>query len=282
MNTISYKTLFLCFFLLSTTVAQARCPANFKSCFESVMELMEVDNFNGAGAARFSNASDLAELEGRYGNESLFSIQQRLSNKEIKDQNKNLKRLLKRGDGPVESNGRIPHVTESQAQKLYRAMEDANVYQNEHCYARPDVTIGYCFGRAVVAHTEAILRGVDAAAVKKIWVVGDMNHWGHHVATIVRSKDGGWLAIDNVSGLVPADRWVDSLRRMQNGNKEVMFFVTQGERIGPYDARTYNLVDFFNTTTARYNREQDYYRGYFHDYFDWLDSREAVTPFSAQ
>jgi hypothetical protein len=58
-----------------------------------------------------------------------------------------------------------------------------------------------------------------------------------------------------------------------------MFFVTQAGRLGPYDARVYSKGDLFNTVTDQFDRDSDYYLGYFHDYFNWIDERGPVIPF---
>lgn len=241
---------------------------------------MDPKSFYGDGVTVFSKSKTLSELEQLYGDESLFSIQSRLEPNEIVKQNNNLLKILKKNPDFKNSEQNSTSLTKKQSNELYQAMKKSNVYENEFCYDRADVNVGYCFGRAVVVHTEAILRGVDPGSVKKIWVVGDLGHWGHHVATMVRGKGEKWYVIDKVTDVVTAEDWIAALATMKKrGAKTPMFFVTQAERVGPYNAQTYNMTDLFNTTSARYKKSSDYYLGYFKDYFDWLDEREPVEKF---
>lgn len=245
-----------------------------------VNRLMSPEAYYGEGATIFSNAANLKELEGLYAGESFFSIQGRLTSPEITKHNKNLLKILKKNPEFIDAENNLTEVTKKQANDLYKALENSNVYENEMCYSRPDVTVGYCFGRAVVVHTEGILRGVDPASMKKIWAVGDLGHWGHHVSTIVRGKDQKWYAIDNVTGVVTVEDWISGISSMKkHGAKTPMFFVSQAERVGPYGPQTYNMMDLFNTSTGHFKRSSDYYLGYFRDYFDWLDKRGSVEKF---
>lgn len=272
-----FTSTFIAFTLLSATTT---AYANFKSCFEMVNRLMSPEVFYGEGASVFSKALTVKELEQLYGHESFFSIQSRLDSSEITQHNKNLLKVLKKNPEFKNAQQNVTEVSKKQASDLYKAMKKSNVYENEICYTRPDVTVGYCFGRAVVVHTEAILRGVDPGAIKKIWVVGDLGHWGHHVATMVRGSNEKWYVIDEVTGVVTVEDWISALSTMKKrGAKTPMFFVSQAERVGPYNAQTYNMMDLFNTNTARFKRSSDYYLGYFRDYFDWLDTREPVEKF---
>lgn len=254
--------------------------ANFKTCFEMVNRLMSPQTYYGDGVTVFSKALNLKELEAQYAGESFFSIHERLTGQEVKKHNQNLLKILKKNPEFLDADKNLTAVNKKQANTLYKALKNSNVYENEICYSRPDVTIGYCFGRAVVVHTEAILRGVDPGSMKKIWAVGDLGHWGHHVATMVRAQDEKWYVIDNITGVVTAEDWISGISTMkEHGAKTPMFFVTQAERVGPYNAQTYNMMDLFNTNTAKFKRSSDYYLGYFRDYFDWLDTRGSVEKF---
>lgn len=267
---------FLLFCLLSSPLF-----GDHLSSFELIQELSRAQNFNGAFQGNLQSVRSLKALEEAYQNESFFTIQQGHSAAEINGLNARVGELLQESASPPSSPNTVNSINQTQARELYRALTEANVTQNEQCYARPGVSLGFCFGRAVIVHAESLLRKVNPNAIKKIWVVGDMGHWGHHVATMVKAEDGGWYVIDNVTGVVKSDQWIQRLTSMgRDSSRPPMIFVTQASRFGPENARVYNTVDLFNQPPSPYNRETDYYSGYFFDYFDWLDTRTVVAPFT--
>lgn len=60
--------------------------------------------------------------------------------------------------------------------------------------------VGYCFGRALWVHWAALQRGIPAADIIKVFLVGDLRlghqFWRFHVATAVRSGPSSWSVID--------------------------------------------------------------------------------------
>ncbi|RZA08733.1 MAG: hypothetical protein EOP11_03980 [Proteobacteria bacterium] len=96
---------------------------------------------------------------------------------------------------------RLPSLNPEQRAALLKLVDkhpvaDAKFYDK---YA-PEGGTGFCFGRAITAHIEALRMGLDKESIKKIWIVGAMegtsDSWGHHVATIVRGPKGKWYTID--------------------------------------------------------------------------------------
>ena len=119
----------------------------------------------------------------------------------------------------------------------------------------------------------AIIRDVHPESIKKIWIAGDMGVWGHHVATMVYTEKG-WIVLDtNIGKGISVNAWIDRymVYKKKDAPQDIMVFVTQAGRYGPYDTRSYNPIDLFNTQSADYNKLKDYYNGYFHDYFEDLD-----------
>jgi hypothetical protein len=119
---------------------------------------------------------------------------------------------------------------------------------------------------------EALIREVHPDAIRKVWIAGDMGKWGHHVATIIKAENG-WLALDtNMGRVITLDEWFIIVHRekVKDAN-EIMNFVTQAGRFSPYNNMSYNSFDLFNTDRLEFNKAQDFYRGYFHDYFEDLD-----------
>ena len=85
--------------------------------------------------------------------------------------------------------------------------------------------------------------------------------WGHHVATLVAGKEGGWWAIDpEVGTVVSATEWIKWLKAEQENLEEpLVFFVSEAERFGPAASSKYNQIDLYGTETS------DIYNGYFRD-----------------
>lgn len=256
-----------------------RDPASFQSCLVTMNNLINYKMHSGpARKSEFAKAESLSHLEELYGHESLIEIQRRLSDADIKENNKHLKTLFSKP--MVFSNpdykGKIEKLSDEQVKTVYDAMANSNVHKNHYCYDTKG-TIGFCFGRATIAHMEAIARNVHPDSVRKIWIAGDMGVWGHHVATMVYTQRG-WMVLDtNIGMAVTTDAWIARYMPMKKpGSSEIMVFTTQAGRFGPYDTQSYNAINLFNTQTEDFDKARDFYRGYFHDYFDDLD--KAIRP----
>lgn len=249
-----------------------RSPSNFKSCLEAMNELIAYKPYQGVASKFFSKAISLNELESFYGGESLIEIQRRTSNEEILSNNENMKKLFSAPLVVTKIEGKYSEVTSVDANTIYKSMAESEVNKNHYCYDK-EGTIGFCFGRATIAHMEAIVRNVHPDAIKKIWIAGDMGIWGHHVATMVYTKEG-WVVLDtNLGKIIDANKWVAHYMPMkQKDAKEIMVFTTQAGRFGPYDNRPYNAIDLFNTNSSDFDKAKDYFNGYFHDYFQSLDN----------
>lgn len=258
-----------------STVPDNREPASFQTCLELMTSIMNYKPYSGSAAKSFNKASDLSELESFYGGDSLIEIQKRVDNDKIKSNNENIKKLLLAPFKVKPIKGKSQVVTILDANKIYKAMEDSNVNKNHNCYDTKG-TIGFCFGRATIAHMEAIAREVHPDNVKKIWIAGDMGVWGHHVATMLYTEKG-WMVLDtNLGRIVSSDEWIKSYMGYKKGDKDIMVFATQAGRFGPYDNRPYNAVDLFNTQSEDFDKAKDYFKGYFHDYFESLDNVKSL------
>ncbi len=249
-----------------------REPASFQTCLEAMGQIMNYKPVYGYASNAFSHAKNFEELESFYGGENLIEIQKKVSDAEILANNANIKKIALDRYEVTPIAGKSTFVSDADLNVIYKAMEESNVNKNHYCYDTKQ-TIGFCFGRATIAHMEAIVRDVHPDLVKKIWIAGDMGVWGHHVATMVYTKRG-WMVLDtNVGYSISVASWIEKyMPQKQKGAKEIMTFVTQAGRFGPYDNRPYNAVDLFNTQSEDFNKAADYFNGYFHDYFDSLDN----------
>ncbi|MBC7714499.1 MAG: hypothetical protein H7177_14230 [Rhizobacter sp.] len=260
-----------------STRLETREPANFQTCLESMTNLMAYRPYYGEAAETFSKAKTFVGLEKLYGSDSLIDIQLNLSAEEIKKNNENIIKLANAPFKVRTKKGKISALNDADTNIIYQAMEGSEVNKNHWCYDTKG-TIGFCFGRATIAHMEAIVRNINPESVKKIWIAGNMKQWGHHVATMVNTEKG-WMVLDtNIGHPVTVEFWLNYYKPFKAKEaKEVMAFVTQAGRFGPYDTRAYNAIDLFNTESADFKKAEDYFNGYFHDYFESLDNIQNKT-----
>jgi hypothetical protein len=125
----------------------------------------------------------------------------------------------------------------------------------------PEVSIGFCFGRAVGVHLLARQRNLSNDSIRKFWLMGEMETgdvtWSHHVATGIRGDDGQWFVINPATTtLQPVEAWLKDWQGISTDG-QMTLFATKADRFGP-DARD----PLFESTT-----EPDSYNGFFHDLF---------------
>ncbi len=165
---------------------------------------------------------------------------------------------------------RLPSMSRLEADDLYRYLSCHPVAGMKHIRKYdPQGNFGFCFGRATAVHLEALRRGLARPRIMKIWGVGPMKGgWGHHVATLVAAKEGGWWAIDpEISRVVSGTEWIQWLKSEQeNAASPLVFFVSEAERFGPSPGK-YTATDLYGTGT------DDIYNGYFRDLIE-----EAPRP----
>lgn len=288
-------TLLILFIALSCTTQTRngnRDIASWNGCFEDMNNLVyRAYHGNNFGSRNLHLATDLNDLKRMYGTESYFNIHSRMSNEEILENNAALRELLNNEADPEDlpnkslaGSSNLKRAERSQAKTIYDDMRNSPCVSNSGPYQRADVRVGFCFGRAIIAHMFAILRGFDPRSMKKIWVVGPMGVWGHHVAFMVRGKDGTWWVIDNVTGLVTHEQWMDRMvSNYKVTDRELMFFTSEASRFGPRFNYTYNSVNLFNVRNGNYDDfdyGSDYYKGFFRDFFAYFDQLDPIIPFN--
>lgn len=226
-----------------------------------------------AGRENPIEARTLEELESSYKNDSLFLLKDSLSEAQIKRHNEKLLELLPE-TWIIPEGAKLTGLSLSQAKQLYDRMMKNPIRRNESKYDRAECTVGFCFGRATIAHMEALLGKVHPAAIKKVWVVGDMGFWGHHVATIVRAKNGrDWYVIDNYTGFKTLKEWMNIMSK-KSKKGPLMFSVTDAARFGPFNGKKYDPIDLFGGSNG------DYYNGYFKDLFNYFHENKTPRPLS--
>lgn len=218
-----------------------------------------------ATAAPGSIARLEREMSNRAWSGSLFDIQQSLSKEEIDAQNAKVAELMQNEPAVANRSGLVEGINRQQAEELQSTIRTSHASQIGY----KGRSFGLCFGRAIIAHVEALRRGIHPESIKKIWVVGKQQGWAYHVATAVRNSEGGWWVIDGFFGLNRVEEWLPkNLRDSDDGR--MAFFVTNANRFGPYSPQKYSKVDLYG------GRDGDFYNGFFTDYFQ--QNREGAKP----
>lgn len=131
-------------------------------------------------------------------------------------------------------------------------------------YEKKGAGIGYCFGRSMYYHLMFLKKGLQKESIKKIWAVGLMKtatvNWGFHVATMVYTRDNGWMVIDsNHHDPISVERWMENYSKY-SPKKDLRFYISSPEK--------------FSVNTGKYERSQlgldisrdvDWFQHYFKD-----------------
>ena len=231
--------------------------------------------------SRLSLDSHEAQLEAvvqRSQNTDFFAVRSDLLEKpkatvEIDEWNSELEAALKLSLPP--SGNRKNGMTRDEAKKLYQQIDCHPVAGMKQVKKYdPQGNFGFCFGRATATHLEALRQRLSRSRILKIWGVGPMKGgWGHHVATLVAAKEGGWWAIDpEIGHVVSGVDWVKWLREEQENSAEpLVFFLSEAERFGPLPGK-YKQIDLFGTD------ESDIYNGYFRDLIRKSPDQKKSAP----
>lgn len=131
----------------------------------------------------------------------------------------------------------------------------------------PDSAMGFCFGRAMTAHFEALRMGVAKESIRKVYVVGAMKAlvgdivWQFHVATAIKGTDGGWWVIDPFFGkVVKLEKWYERMYS-HDKNGTLRLYVSDANRLGATSGGHYDKSHLM----------MDFYNGYFKDLFNYYD-----------
>lgn len=128
----------------------------------------------------------------------------------------------------------------------------------------PQEAMGFCFGRAMVFHLHALRSGIDRQSVRKIWAIGRVVNnqgtlgngrggtWQYHVATMIRSQDGGWWVFDpaQFSEPVSVEYWVNHMR--QNSASSVPEIITTPAERGNTTWGGYQSMDLSHPILNNY------------------------------
>jgi hypothetical protein len=206
----------------------------------------------------------LEEMERRTAQGSLFTFKQN-SGDSLFSHNQNLMTALeepKRPPQPEEISG----IDGKQADQLIRSMTEHPTHGTSKASRfDPKGVFGFCFGRALIIHHQALIRNVNPHDIKKIWAIGPMEggKWGWHVSTLIKkSGERNWWACDPIFDIaVGADAWMRKLSRWSDDGR-LMFFVTKASRFSVFHDSDYSPIDLLG------DGKTDFYNGYFKEYLD--------------
>lgn len=112
-------------------------------------------------------------------------------------------------------------------------------------YDPTDRGIGFCFGRAMNVHLEALFQGVSKNSIRKLWALGQLRTgstgWRYHVTTLLKGEKG-WMAVDPIFGYVmTVEQWY---RRMQSFDTDglMRLYVTEPEKFGPSSTKYHDSL----------------------------------------
>lgn len=131
-------------------------------------------------------------------------------------------------------------------------------------YNRPEINLGYCFGRATYVHLKLLSLGIQKESIQKIWAVGPMStymgKWSFHVATMAYNKDYGWIVIDSFSHHPqPLAKWMSAISKTSEDGK-VRFYNTDASKFG-LSLGKYSRFQM----GLDLSKENDWYQNYFKD-----------------
>jgi hypothetical protein len=262
---------------LAAIVPEAKadtCPANFAE-LESVESL----------GRRYADLDD--RIQNAFGG-NLYRLQKNSSPEFANEWNRGLIQGLREIPMVVRNPKRIIGLNDEQLAGLFWRVKN-------HPLSAPNTTLtkkydrqkrglGFCFGRAMVAHREALKMGVAKESIRKIWAVGPMKtadgYWQHHVATMVRNLKGEWYVLDPLDRrAMPVADWLESVRH-SFPSPNLQLFSTNPARFSPEDARSI----LPGTTKSKY------FNGYFQDMLEQsraevkavLDQRRGIDSCPAE
>ena len=194
-------SIFLVFIFKTASLAFALGPVFCPSALETVLNETEF----GKKIVKEFELSDLRQL-------SVKSAEQvRVRNDFI---------IQKLNSLPVpKSSSRMVELTLAQATAIFdkvRIHSPANIKELERY--DPQARIGFCFGRSMAIHLQALQSGVHKESILKVYAIGNLQSGGisnsYHVATMIRAKGGRWWVLDPRRGEVVLDleSWYQKMR----------------------------------------------------------------------
>lgn len=173
------------------------------------------------------------------------------------------------------------HLSVAQANELHRFIKEHPIVglENTRKTYDPDGCFGFCFGRATVAHAEAVFMGIEPRSIFKIWVAGPMSsqrhfnshftmNWQYHVAAMFKSAEGPWLVVDPFyAKVLSAKQWMELHQKYAQNNYELLFQVSDPRRFQVDSKDLYRTDLFFHDPNPQFAAINRFHTDYFVDLF---------------
>lgn len=135
-------------------------------------------------------------------------------------------------------------------------------------YSGSNGTLGFCYGRATLAHVELLRRGVEAKNIRKLFILGEMRYqnqiWELHVATLAPKAGGGWWVMDGL---------FDQQYELKDWYQKILSIAVNEQK--PI-VRIYSSDPIkFLPISGAYSEKDMYrpeYNGFFQDLSSWLNT----------
>jgi hypothetical protein len=169
--------------------------------------------------------------------------------------------------------GYAPFVDMGEAQQVLDSVRQCPVSNPANsAYYDPRGYLGFCFGRAMAVHLEALTRGLAPDSVLKLWAVGNLQdddgtRWGYHVTTLLRGAaltplgvQQVWWAIDPLyERAMTIEQWYAQMRQELDPTKTMRLYSTYPNKFSPKPGE-YNGLELLSPA----------YNGFFRDLLTYL------------
>ncbi len=147
---------------------------------------------------------------------------------------------------------------EALAKKVYNQVESHSSAKIANTFSYQDADqIGFCFGRALLAHYYLLKAGVPQKNIVKIFALGDLvlsgQFWRYHVAAAIKNKNS-LLVIDPLYGeVVDIKDWVTNIASLEIKHplSRARFFVTDARQFMPHSG-SYDLKNMLQPELKPY------------------------------
>jgi hypothetical protein len=232
--------------------------------------VLELAGFSLSDRVALQGNKLVSDVLTRYAADDLYADQSQTTPKQAEAMNNIVLEQMQKISQENPGTGRKNSITAAEAKKMYEEVTRNPVTRLLRVQKYdPSGQLGFCFGRAMTSHFEALRLGVDKESIRKVFVVGNMKAlvgdtvWLFHVATAVKKADGGWWIIDPFFGkAVTIEKWYERMHKHDIDGK-LRVYVTEPERLTAGNSK-------------RYNKEQllsDWYNGYFKDLFAYYGQK---------
>ena len=195
-----------------------------------------------------------------------------LSNEEIAERNAKDLSAFQNAVPPLTKN-RAHAISYKALSRVLKILKGEKYFANqaEANYEREVCNIGYCFGRASFIHFILLKMGLQKESVRKIWLLGKHQllgqefEWDNHVATVVYTKEKGWVVVDSMYEKPQRlQDWAAS-QLSHSTDERARIYITTADKFS-VDLGRYDRVNLGLTLS----REEDWYQHYFVDQLKFI------------